>query len=344
MRARVHSGFGGRGFVAAKWPLCCLALFVGIASLLPSQAARAFTVDNGSLLCAPGGVSCPSGPGVGQSLDVLSTLEQAARWSATPVLGVGLQDGIQVSVEAGFGEAISPGQGATVEQGLLDAFAAWESPVLSFDITLDGPGGFELDVFAVPESDPVFTGNDFFGVAFFATDFSATRTLTNGDTLAGWAITGAEIYFNIDLLQAVQAQICLLDANPACSAPELSLALAGFVNLAMHEVGHAIGLDHPNEFPFANFDTDGDPTNAIVVDPDDPFADLAVSGNFDPNAVMVSPKPLSDPSRFDTVLAADDIAGRDVLYPLPEPALGTLAVATAAIAVLRGRRRTHRDA
>lgn len=65
--------------------------------------------------------------------DVQDTLETAARWSSIS----GLSDGIQVGVEVGFATDL----GATGEevalfnQAVIDAFEAWESPALQFDIT-----------------------------------------------------------------------------------------------------------------------------------------------------------------------------------------------------------------
>jgi len=310
---------------------------------LPPFTAHAFTIDEVFYVCNPGGFDCPAGPGLGQSLDVLTTLEEAPRWSATLVSGAGLHDGIQVAVPSGFGEAIAPGMGTLVDQALLDAFSAWSSPAVSYDVTF-GTTGFELDVFAVFDSHPVFTGNDFSGFGSFVSEFSNTRTLTNGVVLPGWAITSANIYFNIDRLQAAVVQLCLLDFNPLCSPAELDLAVDGFTNLAIHEIGHTLGLNHPNEFPFANFDTDNDPTNVIAVDPNDPLAGLTVSANIDPNAVMVNNKSLTDPSLFFTSLQGDDLSGREVLYPVavPEPAglaLGALALSVAEVA---RRRRSDR--
>src|SRR5262245_4157350 len=95
-----------------------------------------------------------------------ATIEVAARWSAAPHLetgSAGLHDGIQVAVEPELAEklvlavngSVAADQAALAERAAA-AFRAWESPVLRFDVTFDGPAaestdaGAELDVFAVP--------------------------------------------------------------------------------------------------------------------------------------------------------------------------------------------------
>ena len=83
-----------------------------------------------------------------------------------------------------------------------------------------------------------------------------------------------------------------------------------------------------NEMPWANFDTDTRPRNAMLIDPFDPFADLQVSTRVDRNAVMRGGSP-TDPEGFlFTELRPDDRGGLDVLYPvIPEPGTGLLALA-----------------
>lgn len=105
----------------------------------------------------------------------------------------------------------------------------------------------------------------------------------------------------------------------------------------MHEAGHAIGLGHPNERVWANFDSDQDPLTPVLVDPYDPASGLAVSPNVDFNAMMLGGFP-PDAHWFSfTDLHPDDLAGRDVLYPslVPEPGAAVLMLSALTLAAWR---------
>lgn len=261
--------------------------------------------------------------------DVRAHLEAAPRWPSPDGRTVVLQ----VASMPGFGAAF----GATQEeidaanQVVADAFAAWSSPALRFEVSLEDPGvtgqaspepltGFDIDVFAVPGTHPVFAGTSFFGIASVATAPAPSRLLTNGQDLPGDVIEGADVYLNIDAILPFKTGVVAIDAQ-------------ALRRLLMHEVGHALGLGHPNDNnPFGaavNFDTDQDPQTPVPVDPADPFAGLAVSPFPDDEAVM-SNRPCGEPPVLPCLallndLRPDDLSGRDVLYPaLPStPVAGT---------------------
>ena len=257
---------------------------------------------------------------------VQETLASAPRWSSLS----GLNDGIQVGVQSGLAAALNlaPGQPLLVEERVRDAFGAWENSALQFDLAnstdvAEGTSaGFEIDLFAVRNSHTVFASNGFFGFAAVdSNSFSNSRPLTNGQTTPGFSITGVDIYLNIDNFAFLA---------PLGQATQLDV----MTRVLIHEIGHGIGLDHPNsDDPFGarpNYDIDTDPLNEMSIDPSDPFAMLAAS-NFRDHQAIMSNGPCGIPatafcaaSAF-TSLQYDDIGGRDTLYPvIPEPSTALL--------------------
>jgi hypothetical protein len=291
---------------------------------LPGGSTGVFLFDAAALalaallLCA-----LPGGAAAFVTLRPQGGLESAARWTAVPddlVGSAGLYDGIQVAVEPELAERLAlavtgdmqPADVADVEAAVRAAFAAWESSVLRFALTFDGAAqrgtraGAEIDVFAVPDADPVFADNDFFGVTPSEALEIDGRVLTNGTALPGFAIVGADIYLNLDMLAAV-APVFTREQQPAA-----------LQRLVMHELGHALGFGHPNVFAAFNYDTDGDPLNPMVIDAGDPLADLMLSPSPNVNAVM-SNFPNMLEALLLTALTNDELGGRDALYPGPPP-------------------------
>jgi hypothetical protein len=159
-------------------------------------------------------------------LDLEGSLQAAARWTAT----AGLADGIQIGVEPGFATdlgATNAAEVALVNQAVADAFAAWESPVLSFDVTFDTTGQ-EVDLIAGVLADP-----STFGQAF-PTFTSGLRPLTNGQVFFGSIITSADIVVNVPTVLQFIALLGLTQQQQ----------LDALTRLVMHEFGHVLGLGH----------------------------------------------------------------------------------------------------
>jgi hypothetical protein len=81
-----------------------------------------------------------------------------------------------------------------------------------------------------------------------------------------------------------------------------------------HEIGHSLGLDHPDLEPGVNFDSDDIRDNAIVIDCKDPASTLRVS----PNVSVYSVMNRSHDYPIERGPSYDDLAGRNFLYPACE--------------------------
>jgi hypothetical protein len=88
---------------------------------------------------------------------------------------------------------------------------------------------------------------------------------------------------------------------------------AHFPSLMMHEFAHVIGVDHPDETPDRNLDTDDNPANAMPVNCEAPRQGLQVSLRFEPAATSVGQ--LWGANAWRRGLTFDDVAARDALYP-----------------------------
>ncbi len=179
--------------------------------------------------------------------------------------------------------------------------------------------GAEIDFFADPASS--FTGVHAVAVGadartYYRFDPKPRDPLGRVLTASRGAYTAVDIRFN-------QAQCFYLRADaerPGCMH---------FGSVVVHELAHAIGLDHPDSAPERNLDTDASADNDIVIDCRDPLRGLRVNRTVSARAVTSSR--VAGARAWTLGLSADDRAGRDALYPSCEG--GDQAPAWAAFAV-----------
>ena len=257
--------------------------------------------------------------------DPLEHLEQSPRWA----LGeTSLVDGGERSLAGGLEYAVHPSvcamrfvDGAScddVHSAIGDALAIWESghPALSFrDVgRLIPPAyprarfgaraqGAEIDFFGVSaETFPLFASPAVTGYTIFYERAGAAFRLTNGQAArAAGRIESADVRFN--------ASLCFY-IDPAFARPEC----VHFPSLVLHEVGHALGIGHPEEQIAQNLDSDEIPSNEIEIDCTDPRLGLHPSRRYDGAAVMIG-RDVQGPGRWRRGLSWDDVAARDALYP-----------------------------
>ncbi len=293
-----------------KWKRWLSLGILGLATTLPS-AGTAFTIDQNFHRFSDTGI------------DVGRSLTEAPRWDANPqgLFGSTLADGIQVVFRDDFAASFGLDAAGTqaVWNGAFRAFAAWEQPHFGFDLTIgSGPG--EIVVQAVSETSSIFQGNFFQAYSGFAPAWSDQRMLTNGLSVPGFAILGSTISFAIER-QGFTPNWALFSVEEA------------IFELMLHEIGHSIGLDHPSDFPYANFDTDADATTLMPDGLSPPYASVGIAP-VEYRSIM---------SSLGLALTADDLSGFRVLYPtfVPEPSIAML-MALSALGFRPGRRRDNR--
>jgi hypothetical protein len=123
-------------------------------------------------------------------------------------------------------------------------------------------------------------------------------------------VTAADVRFNADM--------CFY-LDPRTDAP----GCAHFGSVVMHEMAHVLGLDHPDEHPERNLDTDADPGDSMALGCDGTAARLAAAPRTERYAVANGR--WTGAGYWTRGLTYDDYAGRDALYP----DCGTVAVAAA---------------
>lgn len=198
--------------------------------------------------------------------------------------------------------------------------------------------GAEIDIFAeTPHAGPGFGAS----VIFYVDTTQDDLTLTSGtQSYAGRAISGADIRIN----------------------PAFVYTLRFFETLLTHEIGHALGFADLEVTPLASnvsgfLDDDYDPSTnasalattsnsfALLIDPADPDATPLLSFDGDMNTdpgidtpgvtILMESEDWSDLQFVEPKLQNDDFAGRQFLYPVPEPGTGaTLLVGVAGLSLL----------
>lgn len=281
-------------------------------------------------------------------------LAAGSRWDSAPRTMSGglersLNGGLRFSLQGGSYQAYrdlftwsgTPPTVAQFEQAVLDAFAVWTTtdPATGLDTEIrfvpdlatpvsTAQGGFirsgaEIDLFGATDGNswnPGGTGTQ--AETFFSSiSVAGNLTLTSGVTgYAGFAISGADITFN--------------------NNPGAVYTLNTFKVILVHEIGHALGLADVDVFsgPNGNFidDNYNSSSNAnIVATLNNPFAQLINPSNpgasplqrytiqnanpgFDTPGVNILMETSIPQIFFDSgaYLTADDVAGRQFLYPV----------------------------
>lgn len=258
--------------------------------------------------------------------DSSDDLLDAARWSKVSgsyaehkVRGLG--GSIEYSVALGFCDLLIPRfidepTCQEIRDSIQQSFDLWAEghPELRFvDMTgrirpeLPRPGvsdpwrgfGAEIDIFALsPEEYPRVRNFGTWTQFWYLVDDPIG---TGGRVFPGNTITSVDMVFNPEVCYHIDPAL----AGRGCNH---------FKSFLLHETGHALGLDHPDEYPGRNFETDDDTTNPIPINYQSPTQGLVLSPNIAPQAVMTSSRGLPQPVRLK--LTQDDLGGRNFLYPI----------------------------
>ena len=266
-------------------------------------------------------VEGPRGGGV----DSRDHLERAPRWglSTGSVLNTGergLGGGLEYSVDASVCEMrfIDGADCAAIRATIDAALIEWASghpalvftnvsdriaPAFPLSATSETGQGAEIDFFGVTGAYfPPFLNPNTTGYTIFYESDPRAMVLTNGQiSQTVGAIQSADVRFN--------AGRCFY-LDTAQGRPEC----LHFPSVVLHEIGHALGIGHPDENTRFNLDIDDDPSNEMRINCRRPAQGLRTSAAYEGAAVLVG-RDVQGPGRWRRGLTWDDVAARDALYP-----------------------------
>lgn len=256
--------------------------------------------------------------------DPLEAAPTGARWNSNVGSLVetgerGLGGGLEFSLDSAFCSSLQFADGTTCAdiralivavgekwgEGRSDIFLTDVSDVITAaepdDYATSAELGAEINFFAVTRAEMPSGFEDATAVTHTLVSYVKPQS-TNGTTQwnAEGTITHATIRFPTD-----NCYYLVVPAEPERCVP--------FALTLLHELGHALGLGHPDELTKWNLDSDDDPATPVQIQCLNPLGGLHHSENYASDAIMIST--LTSSHKWQPGLAVDDLAGRDFLYP-----------------------------